>query len=121
MGEPRWTKNLMDDIGFEGRNKYYGDYLLRGLYVKHMSRAMLAGILFFLLGVSAPRIINVIKGILPEKTEKLEMKEVTLAEPPPIDPKKPPPPPPPKVEPPPIKDQIRFVPPVVKKDEEVVE
>ena len=49
------------------------------------------------------------------------MKEVTLAEPPPIDPKKPPPPPPPKVDPPPIKDQIKFVPPVVKKDEEVKE
>ncbi len=121
MEEPRWTKNSMDDIVFEGRNKSYGAYLLRRLYDKHMSQAMLAGILFFLLGVSAPRIINVIKGILPEKTEKLEMKEVTLAEPPPIDPKKPPPPPPPKVEPPPIKDQIRFVPPVVKKDEEVVE
>ena len=119
MEDPRWTKNSMDDIVFEGRNKSYGAYLLRRLYDKNMSRAMLAGILFFLLGVSTPRIVSIVKGILPEKKEKLEMKEVTLAEPPPIDPKKPPPPPPPKVEPPPIKDQIKFVPPVVKKDEEV--
>lgn len=56
-----------------------------------------------------------IKGFLPNTKDALEMKEVTLAEPPPIDPKKPPPPPPPKVDPPPIKDQIKFVPPVVKK------
>ncbi len=112
-------KNSMDDIVFEGRNKAYGAFQLRRLYDKNMSRAMMTGLLLFLLGVSSPMIIRLIKGFLPEKKNELIMREVTLAEPPPIDPKKPPPPPPPKVDPPPIKDQIKFVPPVVKKDEEV--
>ena len=111
----------MDDIVFEGRNKAYGAFVLRRLYDKHMSRAMITGIIFFVLVVSSPQIIRMIKGFLPEKENELVMKEVTLAEPPPIDPTKPPPPPPPQVKPPPLKDQIKFVPPVVKKDEEVIE
>jgi len=114
-------KRSMDDIVFEGRNKEYGAFQLRRLYDKHMTRAMIIGMLFFLLAVSSPQIIRMIKGFLPTDNDELVMKEVTLAEPPPIDPKKPPPPPPPKVDPPPIKDQIKFVPPVVKKDEEVIE
>jgi periplasmic protein TonB len=119
MEDTNWQKTSIDDIVFEGRNKSYGAFLLRRIYDKHMSRAMITGILFFLLVISSPQIIAMIKGLMPEKKNELIMKEVTLAEPPPIDPKKPPPPPPPKVEPPPIKDQIKFVPPVVKKDEEV--
>ncbi len=121
MENENWLKRSMDDIVFDGRNKAYGAFQLRRLYDKHMTRAMLVGMLFFLLAVSSPQIIRLIKGFLPEKENELIMKEVTLAEPPPIDPKKPPPPPPPKVDPPPIKDQIKFVPPVVKKDEEVLE
>lgn len=121
MENENWLKRSMDDIVFDGRNKAYGAFQLRRLYDKHMTRAMLVGMLFFLLAVSTPQIIRLIKGFLPEKENELIMKEVTLAEPPPIDPKKPPPPPPPKVDPPPIKDQIKFVPPVVKKDEEVLE
>lgn len=121
MENPAWQKNSMDDIIFEGRNKTYGAFMLRRIYDKHMSRAMLTGVLFFLLAVCSPYIVRLVSGWLPEEKEELIMKEVTLAEPPPIDPKKPPPPPPPKVEPPPIKDQIKFVPPIVKKDEEVQE
>lgn len=121
MEDAKWLKNSMDDIVFEGRNKAYGAFHLRRLYDKHMTRAMIVGMLFFLLVVSSPQIISMIKGFMPDKQDDLVMKEVTLAEPPPIDPKKPPPPPPPKVDPPPIKDQIKFVPPVVKKDEEVKE
>ena len=121
MENERLLRTSMDDIVFDGRNKSYGAFQLRRLYDKHMSRAMLVGILFFLIVISSPQIIRMIKGFLPAHKNDLEMKEVTLAEPPPIDPKKPPPPPPPKVEPPPIKDQIKFVPPVVKKDEEVKE
>ncbi len=116
-----WLKNSIDDIVFEKRNKEYGAFVLRRIYDKHMARGMLIGTIFFILAVSTPNIIRFIKGILPVKVEKLEMKEVVLADAPPIDPKKPPPPPPPPVEPPPIKDQIKFVPPVVKKDEEVKE
>lgn len=121
MENERLLRTSMDDIVFEGRNKTYGAFRLRRLYDKHMSRAMITGIVFFLLVISSPQIIRMVKGFLPTPKDELVMKEVTLAEPPPIDPKKPPPPPPPKVEPPPIKDQIKFVPPVVKKDEEVKE
>jgi len=119
MESTDWQRKSIDDIVFEGRNKSYGAFLLRRIYDKHMSRAMISGVLFFLLVISSPQIIAMIKGFLPEKKEVLTMKEVTLAEPPPIDPKKPPPPPPPEVKPPPIKDQIRFVPPVVMRDEDV--
>lgn len=121
MEDPNWLKRSMDDIIFEGRNKTYGAFQLRRLYDKHMARAMISGILFFLISITSPQIISMIKGFLPEEKNDLVMREVTLAEPPPIDPKKPPPPPPPKVDPPPIKDQIKFVPPVVKKDDEVLE
>ncbi|MEP6794789.1 MAG: energy transducer TonB [Saprospiraceae bacterium] len=121
MENQRLLRTSMDDIVFDGRNKSYGAFQLRKLYDKHMSKAMITGMLFFLLVVTSPQIIRMIKGFLPNTKDELVMKEVTLAEPPPIDPKKPPPPPPPKVDPPPIKDQIKFVPPVVKKDEEVKE
>ena len=121
MENVNWQKKSIDDLVFEGRNKSYGAFLIRRIYDKHMARAMTVGILFFILAVSTPQIIRMIKGFLPENQDELVMKEVTLAEPPPIDPKKPPPPPPPEVKPPPIKDQIKFVPPVVKKDEEVLE
>ncbi len=121
MENQRLLRTSMDDIVFDGRNKSYGAFQLRRIYDKHMTKAMITGMLFFLLAVGSPQIIRMIKGFLPDTKDELVMKEVTLAEPPPIDPKKPPPPPPPKVDPPPIKDQIKFVPPVVKKDEEVKE
>ncbi|MFN8279379.1 MAG: energy transducer TonB [Saprospiraceae bacterium] len=113
-------KYLMDDIVFRGRNQSYGAYLLRRLYDKNMSRAIIIGSILFLLMVSMPMIMKAVKGLIP-KNDELVLKEVTLTEPPPIDPNKPPPPPQPKVDPPPIKDQIKFVPPKVKKDEEVKE
>jgi protein TonB len=121
MADKNWLERSMDDIVFDGRNKEYGAYRLRRLYEKNMSRGMLFGMVFFLLAVSSPKIISMVKNIMPEKKSELNMKEITLAEPPPIDPLKPPPPPPPEIIPPPIKDQIKFVPPVVKKDEEVLE
>ena len=86
MENENLLKNSMDDIVFDGRNKAYGAFQLRRLYDKHMSRAMISGMLFFLLAVSSPQIIRMIKGFLPEKENELVMKEVTLAEPPPFDP-----------------------------------
>lgn len=119
MENKDYLKLSMDDIVFEGRNQSYGAYLLRKLYDNNMARALLIGIVIFVIGVSSPMIIQMVKGLIPEKDKVDTMKEVVLAEPPPLDPNKPPPPPPPKVEPPPIKDQIKFVPPKVKKDEDV--
>lgn len=108
----------IDDLVFEGRNQSYGAYVLRKLYDKHMSKANLIATLFFVLAIASPVIYKYISGWIPEKVEQLDMKEVTLAEPPSVE-KKPPPPPPPKIPPPPVKATIKFVPPKVKKDEEV--
>lgn len=121
MENARWLKDSMDDIVFSGRNQSYGGFLLRRLYDKHMSRAMIIGILLFILAMCSPYIVQMVTGMFAEEVEEIVMKEITLAEPPPIDPKKQPPPPPPKLDPPPIKDQIKFVPPIVKKDIEVQE
>ncbi len=121
MENKDYLKLTMDDIVFEGRNKTYGAYFLRKIYESRMARGIILAIILFVLGITMPMIIKIIKGWIPEKEAKEVMKEVVLAEPPPMDPTKPPPPPPPKVEPPPIRDQIKFVPPKVKKDEEVKE
>ncbi len=118
MENTQILKYIMDDIVFKGRNQSYGAYILRRIYDKNMSKAILIGSLLFLLMIGMPMIMKAVKGLIPQKDE-LVLKEVILTEPPPIDPNKPPPPPPPKIEPPPIKDQIKFVPPKVKKDEEV--
>ncbi len=109
----------IDDIIFEYRNKSYGGYLLRKLYPSNMTKAYIVATLLFLLGISIPLIAKFVKDRLPE--DELINAEVTLAEPPPLDPKAPPPPPPPKAEPPPSRPTIAFVAPKVKKDEEVVE
>jgi periplasmic protein TonB len=119
MDNKSWLKSTIDDLVFANRNKTYGAFSLRRLYDKHMSRGMIAGMLGFLLLIFTPYIYARIQEWTADQNEDLSMKEVTLAEPPPIDPKKPPPPPPPKVEPPPVKAQIKFVPPKVQKDEEV--
>jgi len=115
-----YLKADIDDIIFEYRNKSYGGYVLRKLYPSNMTKANLVATLLFLLAISIPLLAKLVKDNLPE--EETINAEVTLAEPPPLDPKAaPPPPPPPPVEPPPKKATIAFVKPVVKKDEEVVE
>jgi periplasmic protein TonB len=104
------------DILFEGKNKAYGAYQLRKTYNSRMFKALLAtGALLLLLGVGF-----LLANVVGKKSDKLEVKETTMAEvkkdepPPPPPPVTPPPPPPP----PEIK-QVQFTPPVVKKDEEV--
>ena len=121
MDNKSWLKSSIDDLVFEFRNKEYGAFNLRRLYDRNMSKGMMVGLIFFLLLVFSPMIYAKIQELTANTDEDLSMKEVTLAEPPPIDPKKPPPPPPPKIDPPPIKDQIKFVPPKVEKDEKVIE
>lgn len=107
------------DILFEGRNKKYGGYELRKNYPKRVGKTMLV-LLGIGVSIAAYAVISSMEK--PEKVEPIAMvKEVTLAEPPPIDPKKPPPPPPPSEPPPPVKPTVKFTPPVIKKDEEVKE
>lgn len=115
-----WSKDSMDDILFERRNKAYGAYQLRKLYDKHMTRGLWLGTFLFLLVVSMPIIIRYLQGVLPEKVEKLQIQEVRLAEIPPIDPKKTLPPPP-KVITQQLNDKVRLIEPEVKKDAEVEE
>lgn len=106
----------LDDIVFADRNKAYGAYLLRQQYRGVINRATLIGALLFILAMLGPAII----GKILNKEDKQEvMVEVDLmAPPPPIDPNEPPPPPPPPVEMPKV-NTVQFLPPEVKKDEEV--
>jgi protein TonB len=106
------------DILFEGRNKSYGGYELRKNYPKRVGKSLLVllGIGVFTAGYA------IVSNMKPaEKKPVAMMKEVTLAEPPPIDPNKPPPPPPPPEPPPPVKPTVKFTPPVIEKDEKVRE
>ena len=108
------------DIVFEGRNKEYGAYQLRKQNNRNTNKAMIIGGLFFIIAVSTPVILKYIEGLNSDNVEKVKETEVILSTPPPVDEKKVPPPPP--VEPPPPKvDQVKFPPPVVKPDAEVVE
>ncbi len=109
----------VNDLIFQYRNKEYGAYVLRKTYANRMTKGGLLTIALVLAAIFLPMLVKAIRNALPEE-ETLNV-EVTLSEPPPLDPKTPPPPPPPPVEPPPPKATIAFVAPVVKKDEEVVE
>ncbi len=108
------------DIVFEGRNKEYGAYQLRKENVRNTNKAMIIGGLFFVLAISTPLILKYLEGTEVEDNTKLVETEVVLSTPPPID-KNVPPPPPPVEPPPPRVDQVKFPPPVVKPDAEVVE
>lgn len=115
-------KVTLDDIVFESRNKSYGGYVLRKIYDDHILIALLIAATTFGLAIGGPAIFNALK---PEE-EVPEVKEVKLdlaklPPPPPTNPKLPPPPPMPKVEPPPAVKTIKFTPPEVAPDEEVVE
>ena len=68
--------------------------------------------------ISAPAIVDIIKGIVPKGAEDVKVTEVqTLEEPPPVD--KNTPPPPPAEPPPPLKSTVKFTPPEIKPDEQV--
>jgi len=107
------------DVVFTDRNKAYGAYELRKENSKNTNKALVIGVVLFVVLISAQTIINFISGFIPKTSEKVKITNVVLQPPPPIDQKKPPPPPP---EPPkPKVDQVKFPPPVVKPDNEVKE
>lgn len=111
----------LNDIVFEGRNKAYGAYVLRRLYQRHVTRALIIATAIFALLVFFPVIAQLIKDKLPKEKPKM-LQENVLMDAPPLDDTKPPPPPPPPEAPPPPPPKlttIKFTPPVVKKDEEV--
>jgi len=107
------------DLLFEGRNKTYGGYELRKNYPKRMRNAIIGLLGIIVLLMVYPIIAGIISSAV--NKPKVSIKEVTLAEPPPIDKTKPPPPPPPPAPPPPVKPTVKFTPPIVKPDKEVKE
>ena len=86
MADNQILKYAMDDIVFENRNKTYGAYFLRRLYDKNMTRAIIIGSILALLLISMPMILKAVREMMPTDKEDLSMREITLAEPPPIDP-----------------------------------
>lgn len=121
MDNTQLGRASLNDIVFEGRNKAYGAYVLRRLYSKHVTRALLIAVAVFALLVSFPLIARLFKDDVVVEDDKM-LKENVLMDAPPLDETKPPPPPPPPEAPPPPPPKlstIKFTPPVVKKDEEV--
>ncbi|GAB3823071.1 energy transducer TonB [Pontibacter rugosus] len=125
MDASKLAKASLDDIVFEGRNRAYGAFLLRKLYNKHITVAAIVAILLFALFLSIPLIAKLIQGEEEEQVVERIVTEVDLAPPPPLDEATPPPPPPPPPDlpppPPPVRATVKYTPPVVKRDNEVVE
>ena len=106
------------DIIFDGRNKAYGAYDLRKTYNKRITAALIGTIAMILLFLIGSAIANKLKSN--ENAVQLKTTETTLQKIKPDEPPPPPPPPPPKVPPPPPVATIKFTPPKVVKDEEVI-
>ncbi|MFD2785949.1 energy transducer TonB [Hymenobacter rubripertinctus] len=122
MDNAQLASASLDDIVFEGRNKAYGAYIIRRVYGKHVTRAVLISIALFALLIAFPLVARMMKKDDVVVEDKM-LKVNELMEAPPLDKVAPPPPPPPPPEapppPPPKLTTIKFTPPVVKKDEEV--
>ncbi|WP_439556827.1 energy transducer TonB [Dyadobacter sp.] len=109
----------LDDIVFADRNKAYGAFELRKGYRADVTKATIIGAVLFVLAMFTPSIINKLTAGQEEEEVMVEV-DLMKIPPPPIDPAEPPPPPPPPVEQPKV-NTVKFLPPEVKKDEEVPE
>lgn len=113
----------LDEMVFRHRNKEYGAYVLRKMYERNTMRALLFSVIMVASFIAAPVVYGWIKEALGQFEASKDKRKLTYAElapPPDINTAKPPPPPPEiKPPPPPARATVRFVPPVVKKDEEV--
>jgi protein TonB len=108
----------IDELIFARKNQEYGAYKLRKSYKKYLTLAMWIAIVFFVLVTTGPFIYRLIN---PEDTALKTKKKVTitnLAPPPSIGEQK-------EIQPveapPPLKSTIKFLPPVVRPDEQVQE
>lgn len=108
---------VRNDLVFENKHKDYGAYDLRKNHNRSVAIALLITGASFIFVVSLPAIIDWIKNATEEVAVPIDMTQVDLTAPPPLDETEPPPPPPP---PPPVMETVKFTPPVVT-DEEVVE
>jgi protein TonB len=120
MNSAQLATASLNDIVFDGRNKEYGAYELRGLYERHVLRAMVLASLLLLLLISFPLIARLVKDRFPAPVVKisgpLELIDVV------VDPGRVVVPPPiaPPVTPPATQQRastVEFKPPVVTRDE----
>jgi protein TonB len=108
----------MDEIVFEHRNKTYGAYILRKLYPKNVTKALIMAVIILLGGLAYPLASSYYAQKRAKYIEKaasaefLDMDKPTEEAPPP-----PPPPPPPPAA---LEQKVKFVAPIVT-TEEVVE
>lgn len=109
-----------DDLVFTGRNKAYGAYELRARYKEFLSKATVIAGSFFWVAFMIPAIVNYIQSLNPPEKPKFKVIQYTeLAEPPSIDKNKPLPPP--DIELPKLTKTVKFLPPEVKPDEQVID
>src|SRR6185437_1047318 len=106
------------DILFDGRNKEYGAYDLRKTYNKRITAALIATIAMIVLFLIGSAIANKLGS--KDNNVTLHVTDATLQKIKPNEPPPPPPPPPPTIPPPPPVATIKFTPPKVVKDEEVI-
>ena len=66
MDNAQIAKSSLNDIVFEGRNKAYGAYVLRRLYQRHVTRALIIATAVFLLLIAFPLISQFLKDRLPK-------------------------------------------------------
>lgn len=107
----------VNEIIFAGKNQEYGAYVLRKNYPKFVTYSMWIAIIIFVLGTAGPMIY---KAIMPKEEvaarRVVQLDYTQLSEPPSIDKKQ-------EIIPQeeiaPLKSTIKFVPPVVKPDEQV--
>lgn len=107
----------MDEIVFEHRNKEYGAYVLRKLYKKYVTRALLLSVLVMVAAITYP----LVNSFYAQKRAKYIEKEagaefISMDKPQEEAPPPPPPPPPPAA----LEQKVKFVAPVIT-TEEVVE
>lgn len=118
MAEPISTQDQYLEIIFANKNKAYGAYVLRRLYERYLSWSTIVGSIFLILATSSPLIYKAIK---PKEVEDKRGKQIVNLidlEAPSIENKEAPPP----VEDlKPLKSTIKFLPPVIKPDEQVVD
>ena len=107
-----------NSLVFENRHKDYGAYDIRRKYNNYVNRALIISCTSFILLVTAPKIYSwIVAQVEEEKVVEMDMTQIDLEAPPPVDETEPPPPTPP---PPPVMETVKFTPPVVV-DEEVIE
>ncbi len=118
MAEDKSTQPRdMLDIIFQNRNKAYGAYQLRRSYNEYLMRGFFFGLAFLILLFLLPKLVKAVSGALAERPVEVE---IEMGAPPDLSTDvPPPPPPPPPTPPPPTRTTVQFVPPIIKKDEEV--